>query len=328
MRLRRNSGPSWVDSFLDRTLLYSFDRSGFQRHQRNFDPEDLEEDLTGRVCIVTGANSGLGREVTMGLARRGATVWMLCRDSDKGKKALEEVRSITANDQVYLAIVDLAERQSVAELAEQFRESHVDVLVHNAGVLTAERERTAEGVERTVATNQVGPFLLTWLLEDRLLRSEDARVIWVSSGGMYGMSLQLSDPEWRVREFDGVRAYAETKRAQVVLNELWTERWSGTRITSSAMHPGWADTPGVRRSLPRFWKRMKKRLRTAAEGADTILWLASCREARPNGLFWFDRTVVSPHLVPWTRETETQKWRLWQLCEELAQVEERKVDVA
>lgn len=317
-----------IDSLLDRSILFSFDRSGYRRHQRAYEDGDLDADLTGRVCLVTGANSGLGRVTATELARRQATVWLLCRNASKGEVARSEICQETGNEDVHVAVVDVSDRRSVKRFVEDFPGSRVDVLVHNAGVLTEKREETEEGLERTLATNQIGPFLLTQLLSGLLERSEDARVIWVSSGGMYGMSLQLSDPDWRMREFDGVRAYAETKRAQVVLNELWGRRWADSGITTAAMHPGWADTPGVRRSLPRFWKRMQGRLRTPAEGADTIVWLCvASSEKLQKGRFWFDRQPVSEHLVPWTRESEDEKQRLWQLCSEFGQVRGRKETV-
>ena len=113
--------------------------------------------------------------------------------------------------------------------------------------------------------------------------------------------------------FDGVVQYARTKRAQVVLNGLLAERLSGTGVTFSAMHPGWADTPAVRRSLPRFHALTKGILRTPEEGADTVVWLAaSPASGGRSGLFWFDREAVGTTPVPGTRETEEERGRLWE----------------
>ena len=318
-----------LDGVLDRSIFFSFDRSGFERHRRAFREEDLDVDMTGKVCLVTGANSGLGKVLAVELARRTATVWMLCRSPDRGRKACADVRRETGNREVHLAVVDVADQRSVSEFAKSFRNPRVDVLVHNAGVLNSERTETDDGIETTLATHVIGPFLLTWLLTDRLGRSEDARVIWVSSGGMYGASLNFPDPQWANRDFDGVRAYAEAKRAQVVLNETLAPRFTSLGISLYAMHPGWADTPGVQHSLPRFWWWMKGRLRTPAQGADCAVWLSVSEQLKgKTGLFWFDRRPVPTHLVPWTRESDEDRRRLLELCEELTRIGGREEQVA
>jgi len=145
------------------------------------------------------------------------------------------------------------------------------------------------------------------LLQPNLEKSDDARVIWVSSGGMYTRALNLEDPDWRDRPYDGVVAYAETKRAQVVLSELWAEELRGAGVAVNAMHPGWADTPAVESSLPLFHRVTKHILRTPAEGADTVVWLAACPRRLGSGRFFFDREERSTHYLPWTHETEAQR---------------------
>jgi len=192
------------------------------------------------------------------------------------------------------------------------------VLVHNAGVLPDERIETRDGLELTFATHVVGPHLLTRLLRPSLEKSPDARVIWVSSGGMYTRGLNLEDPNWTQRDYDGVRAYAETKRAQVILAELWAEELRAFPIAVNAMHPGWADTPAVESSLPRFHRITRNILRTPAEGADTVVWLAACPRAREStGRFFFDRKERRTHLLPFTRESDRDRAVLWELCERL-----------
>jgi NAD(P)-dependent dehydrogenase (short-subunit alcohol dehydrogenase family) len=135
---------------------------------------------------------------------------------------------------------------------------------------------------------------------------------------MYTRRLALDDPGFAGRPYDGVVAYAETKRAQVVLAELWAERLAGTSVVVNAMHPGWADTPAVRSSLPRFHRVMRHVLRTPAEGADTVVWLvASPRGREHTGRFFFDRKPRATHLLPFTRESEAERRALWELCERL-----------
>ena len=149
-------------------------------------------------------------------------------------------------------------------------------------------------------------------------KSSDARVIWVSSGGMYTRRLETGDPNWDRREYDGVTAYAETKRAQVVLSELWAEELRGSPVVVNSMHPGWADTPAVKSSLPRFHRITRNLLRSPAEGADTVVWLsASARARRSTGCFFFDRQERRTHLLPLTRETDSDRRLLWKLCDNL-----------
>jgi dehydrogenase/reductase SDR family protein 12 len=160
----------------------------------------------------------------------------------------------------------------------------------------------------TLATHVIGPNLLTRLLIPRLQRSADARVVFVTSGGMYTQRRSLEDLEWRHRPYDGVTAYAQTKRMQVVLTEQLARALGPSGITVNAMHPGWADTPSVRHALPRFWQFTQHRLRTAAEAADTVTWLAASDAARgETGGLWFDRARRTTHLLPWTRETRAQR---------------------
>ncbi|MCB9604681.1 MAG: SDR family NAD(P)-dependent oxidoreductase [Sandaracinus sp.] len=298
-----------LDRLLDASIVFSFDRTGYRRHAKAFEPEDLEVDLRGRTCLVTGASSGLGVEVARELAARGATVHMLCRDVGKGEAVRDTIRGVRG--ELVVAPIDLSDFGSIRRYVQAHAPEHVDVLVHNAGVLPATRATTADGLELTVATNLVGPFLLTHLLWSRL--RSDARVIHVSSGGMYSQKLDvqtLFDPP---EPFDGVVAYARTKRAQVVLTELLHAR---STLRVSAMHPGWADTPGVQSSLPRFRRVTKAILRTPAEGADTIVWLAaSPAAADPKGRFHFDRAPRPTHLSRRTQESAADREALWQaLC--------------
>ncbi len=301
-----------LDGILDRSILFSFDRSGFERHRRDFDLDDLARSLRGQHCLVTGANSGLGRALALGLAARRAHVHMLCRDRERGERARRSVTDQAGNPQVELHLIDLSSLDSVRAFAQGFAAPRIDVLIHNAGLLAPERQTSPEGLELATATHLVGPFLLTALLRERL---GGGRLIFVSSGGMYTKRLDVAALQFDRGAYDGVAAYAMTKRGQVVLSELWAEELAATGTAVNAMHPGWAATPGVERSLPRFWRAMRHRLRTPQQGADTALWLAVAeRVAGRSGEFWFDRRPVSSHLLPWTREPPAERQRLWDFC--------------
>jgi len=307
-----------AEAALDASVVLSFDRTGFRRHARRFCEEDDAARLDGRVALVTGANAGLGRATALELARRGADTWLLCRSREKGEEACDALRRASGSDRVFLEIADVSSLASVRALAERLAVERVDRLVHNAGVLLDERSETGEGLETTLATHVAGPFLLTRLLRPRFERSPDARVIFVASGGLYTQRLSCADPHWRRRPFDGVRAYAQAKRMQVALTAELARRETLPSLRYHAMHPGWADTPGVRTSLPGFHRLTRPLLRTPEEGADTAVWLCAAAEGgRESGGFWFDRRPVSPYLLPGTRETAADRRHLWRLCERL-----------
>lgn len=312
MTRRRNP---W-NAALDASVYFSFDRSGYRRHAQRFDPADLRVDLSNKTCLVTGANSGIGFATAEALARLGAEVRLLCRNAERGQAALQRIRASGPGARVHLDILDVSNLEAIRAYADALPVSQVDVLVHNAGVLPAERHLTSEGLELTFATHVAGPFLLTQQLRARLLDAESARVILVSSGGMYTQRLSLDDLAWSRRPYDGVQAYAQTKRMQVVLAKLFAERWAKTPASFHAMHPGWADTPAVQTSLPAFWKFTQGRLRTPAQGADTIVWLAAASSLpAPSGTFWFDRAPRSEYILPFKRESLASREALWSLCQ-------------
>ena len=319
-----------LDSFIEKTILLSFSRVGYSIRRYSWTPEDVAVDMTGRTCIITGANSGLGFEASKQLARLGGRVVMLVRDPLKGERARQEVRQYAGHSDVVLRVVDLSRLGDVRAFVDEFlrSESRLDVLVNNAGVLLDERQCTEDGVEKTFATNLLGPFLLTNLLLPLMMESKPARVINISSGGMYAQKLDLVRLRAEEGSFDGVIAYAQTKRAQVILTELWAERLSGTGITFNAMHPGWVDTPGLQSSLPKFTRLMKPLLRTPAQGADTILWLAVAPHLDSiSGKFWHDRRTRNIHKSSRTVSSPEQRLSLWKECVRLSGwVEEKRME--
>lgn len=318
-----SSLASLVDSVrpvLDVSPVMSFDRIGFRRHALGFDPWALEVDMRQRRCVVTGANSGIGFATARALAALGAEVVVVCRNQQRGEAAARAIRDATGNPAVSLEILDISDLDAIDLVARRIATRPVDVLVHNAGLMVDERQPTPQGLELTFATHVAGPHRLMHGLRGALCAAPNARVIWVSSGGMLTRRLNVDDPQWSRRPFDGVVAYAETKRAQVVLAELWADELAGAGVSVNAMHPGWVDTPAVKRSLPRFYKVTEAILRTPEEGADTVIWLAASRAAaRHSGAFFFDRKPVKTHWLPSTRETRREQLRLWKLCEQLVQ---------
>lgn len=296
---------------------YSFNRIGFEVNRRGFELSDLPANAGGRVALVTGANSGIGLATASELARRGFDVWLLCRDRVRGEEAETAIARDVGEERVHLAMVDVSSLASIRRLVNDLPLERIDVLVHNAGVLPHDWTKTEDGVELTFAANVLGPFALTALLLRRLSQSDDARVVFVASGGLYAQRLDLSLLDVAPAAFDGVVAYANAKRAQVILAHMLAERFSSrSPITFASMHPGWADTSAVRTSLPRFYAVMGRFLRTPEQGADTVVWLAASPTPKGSrGNLWFDRRVAPEYALPWTHERPAAREELFALCQ-------------
>jgi len=320
-RAPRAPEPSLVTAALDHLVvpgLLRFTRLGYRARRGSFAP--LAVSLAGRTAVVTGATSGLGREAAAGLARLGARVVLVGRDRRKTARARDEIRAATGNADLAVEVADLSLLSDVRDLAGRLlaKEKALHVLVNNAGVLENERRTTAEGHEVSLATNLLAPFVLTRRLLPRLVDSSPARVVNVVSGGMYLAGLGPGVFGEAGGKWDGALAYARHKRALTVLSELWSEELHPRGVAVHAMHPGWAETPGVSRSLPGFFRLTKPFLRTPAEGADTIVWLAAAPEAAlASGGVWLDRERHPAAILPGTAGSPDERRRL---VEELERV--------
>ncbi|RYU15273.1 SDR family NAD(P)-dependent oxidoreductase [Nocardioides iriomotensis] len=301
-----------LDTALDRTVVPGYSSIGY-RLRRTWWPDDPRpEALAGKVALVTGAGSGLGQATGLGLARLGATVHLLVRDEAKGAAAADAIRAEVPQAEVHVRLCDVSDLSAVRRFAEAFAREvpRLDVLVHNAGTLPAERTESVDGHELTVAVHVLGPVLMTELLRP-VLAGHDARVVLVASGGMYAQRLPADDPDYRRGEYRGTTAYARSKRMQVALAPLLQERWRSDGIAVHVMHPGWAATPGVTSSLPTFAKVTGPVLRDASAGADTVVWLAASEPAPPGGRFWHDRAPRTTHYRRGTRETAQERDQVW-----------------
>nr|CAD7395909.1 unnamed protein product [Timema cristinae] len=346
------------------TRMASLPRGGYQVASKNFSQSDLDVDCSGRIYMITGANSGIGKCVAREIAQRGGTVHMLCRNPQSAETAKNEISEATNNQNVYVHILDMSQPRSVFKFAKEFQTQNekLDVLyflyanpsethlgshwkttlstpsrylnsyllvtdeteetgnfyhwyrsgpwfqVNNAGCMVNSREVDEDGLERNFATNTLGPHILTKLLIPALKKSDKPRILMVSSGGMLVQKLNAEDLQFeKMAPFDGTMAYSQNKRQQVIMMECLAREHPD--IFLAAMHPGWADTPAVRSAMPDFYQRMKDRLRTAEQGADTAVWLAISDTAlkHPSGLFFQDRSPVPTHLpLAWTKTTKDQ----------------------
>ena len=314
---RRSSLSVVIDQAMELAIAPSWTRFGFELRRRMYDWDaDALPRLDGRVVVLTGFTSGIGRAAASMLGSLGATLHLVGRDPTRVASVGEELRA--ENITFTTSIADLSNLDDVRRIAAEIIEQHpsIDVLIHNAGALARTFTTSTQGYETTVAAQVLGPFLLTSLLLEPL-RSAGGRVLTMASGGMYAERLSVADLEMTETDYDGVRAYARAKRAQVELTREWTRRGDGT-VSFHTMHPGWADTPGVVEALPTFHRITRPLLRDAAAGADTLVWLASAErsELSDSGGFWLDRRRRSISKVPWTDTPAGERYRLWNWCVE------------
>lgn len=314
----------FIDAAIEFPIVSSYTTMGPAIRRRLDDWTPIESyDATGRVIVLTGATSGLGLAAAHQFAALGATLVVVGRNETKTIGVRDEIEKATGNPNVSIALADMGDLVAVRSLAETLaaRCPRIDVLIHNAGALSDVRATTADGTEATVASQVVGPFLLTTLLLDQLDHADrPGRVLTMSSGGMYSQKLSVTNLEMSESDYKGSAQYARAKRAQVTLNEMWAEHVGSRGIVFQAMHPGWSDTPGVQEALPTFRKVLRPFLRTPASGADTLIWLALDDEEplQESGGFWLDRRRRSIHILPNTRSSDTpdRRARLWAwVCE-------------
>ena len=284
------SGTHWADYLADHAVLpgmLGFSSLGYRFSTRFW--TDPKETLYGRQVVLTGGTSGIGRAAAFQLARHQASLTIVARNRDKAEQVCQEIRQATANPRVDYLVADQSIMADIRNLARQIRDriKTVDILINNAGALFNQRRETPEGHELTFATDLLGIFCLTMRVRP-LLGGPDPRIINVASGGMYTQAIDVDDLENRQGEYNGAKAYARAKRGMVLLTRIWAQKFRRENIAVHAMHPGWVDTPGIREALPGFYDLVGPILRTPAQGADTIVWLALAREGRPE-----HRTVLA-----------------------------------
>jgi NAD(P)-dependent dehydrogenase (short-subunit alcohol dehydrogenase family) len=311
-----------VDRTAEMLVIPSFTRVGFELRRRLDRWEPLERfGMRGRVVAVTGPTSGIGEVAATALARQGARVLLIARNEERAAATRERIEAATGNADLEVYGADLSDLPGARRVAEAIRgsEERLDVLIHNAGALLTERQTSTDGYEMTFATMVLGPFVLTEDLVPMLEESDDARIVTVTSGGMYTQPMHVDDLQMEHEPYRGTLAYARAKRAQVVLTRLWANQQRDTSVVAHAMHPGWTDTPGIEASLPRFHRLVGPLLRTPEQGADTMIWLASAPPAaRSTGRLWLDRRVRPFDRLPGTRVSAEDARRLWEACRRLA----------
>ncbi len=274
--------------------------------------------MRGKVCVVTGAGSGIGRAAALGLARRGATVVLVCRSEASGNAAVEEIARPGCDGSATLLLADLASQRQVRALAVAIRArfERVHVLINNAGVAGARPRRvTGDGLERTFAVNHLAPFLLTTLLLDTLKACAPARVVTVSSAAHRFYAMDFDDLQGE-RRYSGFGAYARSKLANVLFTHELARRLEGTGVTANCLHPGVVAT-NIFRDSPRVLRTIfaGPLALSPEKGADTVLHLATAPEvAGVSGRYFVRRRPVRPSRA--ARDADAAR-RLWQASEVL-----------
>ena len=274
--------------------------------------------MKGKLAIVTGPTSGIGREIATQLAAQGAEVVLACRDVAKGQATLEEIARRTGAKAVSVIQVDVANQASIREFAKAFRNTHsrLDVLVNNAGLNSRTRRQSADGIELTLATNVLGYHLLTHELLEILKASAPARIVNVAS--TYAGNLDIDDLQFTKRPYNPVNAYQQSKACNRLLTWALARRLAGSGVTANAMAPGLVQT-GLYRET-RVPVRLLLRIiglfhgRSVEQGADTAVWLASSPDVEGVSGKLFELRKEIPCQF---RNAELED-RLWAACDRLA----------
>jgi NAD(P)-dependent dehydrogenase (short-subunit alcohol dehydrogenase family) len=273
--------------------------------------------MEDRVCVITGATSGIGRAAAYALARRGARVAVHGRDPEKCEHTVADMKATTGNDRVDAFVADLESREQVHALAAALlaRYPKIHVLLNNAGVFNAGFSETADGIETTLAINHLAPFLLTNLLLDRLKESRPARIVNVSSEAHRFGQIDLDDLEFRRRKYRSLRVYGVSKLLNVLFTLELARRLEGTGVTVNALHPGVVSTglgdnnpPSL---LSRAMRLSKFLMRTPEKGAETSVFLASSPDIEgETGKYWVNRREKRARDISYNRELQSGLWKL------------------
>ncbi len=278
--------------------------------------------MKDKICVVTGANSGIGKVTALELAKMGATVVMVCRNREKGEKATEEIIKATSNRSVHLIVGDLSSKASIHEVAQKFKQefNSLHVLVNNAGGLVPTRQLTVDGIERTLATNHLGYFLLTNLLLGTVIKSAPSRIVNVASV-VHRYSKMDFDNLQGERKYSQFQAYALSKLANVLFTYELARRTEGKGVTVNCMEPGgvysnFYNNSGI--TLKVFSSLFGWVMRSPEKGAETVVYLASSPEVEGiTGKYFKDKKVVPSSEL--SRKPGLSS-RLWEVSESMVRL--------
>lgn len=269
--------------------------------------------MKNKVCLITGANSGIGYITTLEIARRGATVGMVCRNAERAEKARQEIITQTGNDKIEIFLCEFGEQAQIHHLAKQLKEKYerIDVLVNNAGLIGNNRETTIDGLERTFAVNHLGYFMLTNLLKEPLLASQEGRIINVSSELHRFAKLNFNNLQLE-NGYSSIKAYALSKLCNILFTRELAKRLKGTNLVTNCLHPGAVATNFANNAngfLKFLFKFSKPIFLSPEQGARTPIYLATADEAAQyNGEYFEKEKVRKPSIEAQNAETALELW--------------------
>jgi retinol dehydrogenase-14 len=283
--------------------------------------------MEGKVCLITGATSGIGKATAVGLADMGASVVIVGRDRGRGEAAVAEIKEISPNASVDLMLADVSSQGQIRRLADEFKEAYprLDVLVNNAGIFRSKRLTSADGIGMTFAVNHLAYFLLTNLLIDVLKASAPSRIVNVSSGAQSNGTIDLDDLHGE-KGYKGTKAYSQSKLANVLFTYELARRLEGTGVSANCLHPGAVRTNFGSGSsgLFGFMVRALRPLMISPEkGAETPIYLASSPEVEGvSGRYFIKKAEARSSDVSYD---ERLARRLWEVSAELTNLPAQNV---
>ncbi|UCC19531.1 MAG: SDR family oxidoreductase [Promethearchaeota archaeon] len=273
--------------------------------------------IEGKVCMITGANSGIGKATAIGLAKLNATVIMVCRNKDRGEKAKEEIISLTRNKNIDLLICDLSSQEQIRNLVVKFKEKYqnLHVLINNAGIMLKKRKVSVDGNEMNFAVHLLGPFLLSNLLLDILKKSAPSRIINVASAAHKRAKIDFDDLQSENKKYSLFSVYGVSKLAEVLFTYELSRKLEGTGVTVNALHPGVVNT-NLGRDMSKFNQWFGKVFfKSPKKGAETSIYLASSPEVEEiTGKYFVNK---EPKLSSEESYVEEDAKRLWEICAEI-----------
>src|SRR5918994_2126569 len=284
--------------------------------------EKHEGGMDGKVCLITGATSGIGRATAMGLASMGASVVMVGRDRGRGEAAMADIKEKSGNASVDLMLADISSQEELRRLADEFKEAYaqLDVLINDAGLFRSKRITTADGIEMTFAVNHLAYFLLTNLLLDVLKASAPSRIVNVSSGEQRNATIDFDNLQGE-NGYKGAKAYSQSKLANVLFTYELARRLEGTGVSANCLHPGVVGTnlgSGVSGVFGFTVRALTPLMKSPEKGAETPIYLASSPEVEgASGAYFVKKAEARSSDA--SHDESTAK-RLWEASAELTKV--------
>ncbi len=270
------------------------------------------------TCLITGANSGIGKATAKELAKLGAAIILVSRNHTRGERTLKELKTITGSNKFYLYITDLSSQNSILELSEEIKNkfNSLDILINNAGAYFSKRHVTIDGIEATFAVNFLSRFLLTNLLLENILRSRQGRIINLSGEFHRKGRINFEDIEFS-KNYSAFKAICQARLADVLFTYELSRRLKETNVTSNCLHPGLVATNLIYNDpdsslIKRFlYKSMSPFLKSPGEGAETVVYLASSPEvANVSGKYFIDKKCVKSSAISYNKDIAKQLWKL------------------